>query len=422
MKQTFYVCILALTCVMAGCTTNAVTGKRQFTMPIAKQISIGKQQYQPSLQQQGGRYAIDPELNLYVASVGNKLAAYSPVKLPYEFTVIDNNVPNAWALPGGKIAINSGLLALLDDESQLAAVLGHEIIHAAAEHSARQMAQAQLLGVGALAVGLASKDNQYAQYIGIGTSFASGVWQAKYGRDQELEADSYGIDLMVKAGYDPQGAVELQQTFVSLKANNKTENWLDGLFSSHPPSQERVDKNKALAATLPQGKRNATQYKRATRQLAADQNAESAHNESLKQFQKKNYSEALAQVNSAIRKQPNAAKYYLTKGTILQAQNNASQALKAFDKASKVNPDYFLTHLQKGLTAKSLNKNNLAKPALTNSMQQLSTPIAAYHLSEYAYKAGDKTKAIELLKFAAQDKGEVGKAAQAQLAKLQPSA
>ena len=121
---------------MQACTTNPVTGKRELSLySRSQQIQIGAQQYEPGQQSQGGVYYLDPALNDYVSRVGQKLAAVSDVPdLPYEFVVLNNSVPNAWALPGGKIAINRGLLVELEDESELAAVLGHEIVHAASRY------------------------------------------------------------------------------------------------------------------------------------------------------------------------------------------------------------------------------------------------------------------------------------------------
>lgn len=107
---------------------------------------MGAEQYIPTQQTQGGRFYVDPELTLYVQQVGQKLARVSDrPDLPFEFVVLNSSVPNAWALPGGKIAVNRGLLVLLEDEAELAAVLGHEIVHAAARHSAAAMSQQTLL-------------------------------------------------------------------------------------------------------------------------------------------------------------------------------------------------------------------------------------------------------------------------------------
>jgi predicted Zn-dependent protease len=126
------------TVLLTACTVNPVTGQSELELvSTAQQVRIGEQQYAPAQQMQGGQYKVDPELSAYVQQVGQRLAAQSPADLPYEFVVLNNSVPNAWALPGGKIAINRGLLVELRNEAELAAVLGHEIVHAAARHGAR---------------------------------------------------------------------------------------------------------------------------------------------------------------------------------------------------------------------------------------------------------------------------------------------
>ena len=131
---------------LAACTINPVTGERQLALvSAADEVEIGEAQYFPSRQMQGGDYVREPALTQYVRDVGQRLAAVSDRALPYEFVVLDNSVPNAWALPGGKIAVNRGLLVELDSEAELAAVLGHEIVHAAARHGALAMQRGLLL-------------------------------------------------------------------------------------------------------------------------------------------------------------------------------------------------------------------------------------------------------------------------------------
>ena len=130
---------LALTAVMLGsCAVNPVTGQRELGfISEQRELTIGAEQYSPSQQSQGGQFSVDPELTDYVQGVGQRLAEVSDRPLPYEFVVLNNSVPNAWALPGGKIAVNRGLLSELNNEAELAAVLGHEIVHAAARHGAQ---------------------------------------------------------------------------------------------------------------------------------------------------------------------------------------------------------------------------------------------------------------------------------------------
>ena len=104
-----------------GCATNPVTGDAELALiSEAREIAIGRQQYAPAQQMQGGAYVIDPALQAYVAGVGARLAAVSDRRLPYEFVVLNSDVPNAWALPGGKIAVNRGLLTELQSEAELA--------------------------------------------------------------------------------------------------------------------------------------------------------------------------------------------------------------------------------------------------------------------------------------------------------------
>ena len=151
-----FLAALALT-VTGGCVINPVTGDRELALVSADQeIAIGEQQYAPSQQMQGGDYALDPELTSYVVGVGQKLAAVSDRDLPYEFVVLNSSVPNAWALPGGKIAVNRGLLTELNSEAELAAVLGHEIVHAAARHGALAMQRGLLLQGALLATQVAA--------------------------------------------------------------------------------------------------------------------------------------------------------------------------------------------------------------------------------------------------------------------------
>ena len=152
---TVWILVLA-TAMLAGCSVNPVTGERELVlMSTAQEIEMGRQSYVPMQQSQGGQYDIDPELTAYVRNVGVKVASQSGVNLPYEFVVLNNSVPNAWALPGGKIAINRGLLTELESEAELAAVLGHEAVHAAARHSAQSMERGMFLQGALVAAGVA---------------------------------------------------------------------------------------------------------------------------------------------------------------------------------------------------------------------------------------------------------------------------
>lgn len=408
---------------LCACSVNPVTGKNELSlMSPAQEVAIGKQNYGPAQQMQGGRYVVDPELNVYVNSVGQKLARVSDrPNLPYEFVVINNGVPNAWAMPGGKIAINRGLLVLLEDESQLAAVLGHEVVHAAARHSAQQQTQSTLLGVGVLATGIAlsDKDPEMGALATGALGIGAQAWQARYGRQQEFQADEYGIEYMAEAGYDPAGAVELQQTFLKLSEGRQA-NWLDNFFASHPPSQERVEKNRQLAAQYSGGDRNRQSYQRAIAQLKKDADAYEDYQQALAALGNDETEKANSLVASAIKQQPKETLFWELKGRLAAQQKDYQAAATAFDRAVKANPEFFRPLAYRGLAHRQLNNHSAAEADLKASMQLLPTQIASYYLGEYALEKNQRQQAIEYFQIAAQGGGELGEAAQARLQELQP--
>lgn len=410
---------LLMPLVFAGCVAvNPVTGTKELVlMPLNQQIAMGENNYGPYQQQQGGQYTVDPTLNRYVASVGQKLAAVSDQpNLPYEFVVLNDSVPNAWALPGGKIAINRGLLAMLDDEAQLAAVLGHEIVHAAAGHSSRQMTRQTFIGLGTMAVGAAVQNNQYADLIMTGTQFSGGALNARYGRNDELEADKFGVTYMERAGYHPQAAVELQEKLLALKDGNEGD-IISNLLASHPPSSERVGRNSEYAAGKT-GQRNQTAFKRATAQLRKDNAAYELHAQALKYAQAQQMAKALDMVTQAANKQPKEPLFLITQGQLLLAKNDTGNAYTAFTRAIQQNPNYFLPQLMAGISAKQLGKTREARQYLNSSLQLLPTPQANYMLGEIALAQNDKISAKGYFQAAAKDGGDVGKAAQEQLTRL----
>lgn len=138
---------------LSGCAVNPVTGKQELTLVSeSMEIEIGNENYLPARQMQDGDYVADPVVVEYVREVGNRIARISDRKLPYEFVVVNDSTPNAWAMPGGKIAVHRGLLTEIHDEAELAAVLSHEVVHAAARHSAKAMERALLLQGAVVAV------------------------------------------------------------------------------------------------------------------------------------------------------------------------------------------------------------------------------------------------------------------------------
>lgn len=424
MRTVLRLWLLTSLLLLGACSVNPVTGKKEVILiSAAQEVAIGKQQYQPSQQSQGGRYVVDPDLSVYVNSIGQELAAVSQrPKLPYEFVVLNNDVPNAWALPGGKIAINRGLLIHLEDESQLAAVLSHEIVHAAARHGAQKMTQGMILTTGTQIIGQASSNSEYGEWIATGAGIGAAAWQSRYGRDQELDSDRYGMDIMVKAGYSLQGAVELQQTFVKL-SEGRNQDWLSGLFASHPPSQERVAANQRRAARLSgdsttSGKRNHERFQRAIAQIKRDQKAYDANQQAVTALKNKDLTKALALSNEAIKLQKNESLFWETKAYVLNQQGSKQQALNAFNQAIQTNPEYFSPYLGRGSLQMNLKNYSSAERDLLASKKILDTQPANFMLGEVSMQLGKEQSAINYYQQVAQSGGELGQTATQRLQQL----
>ena len=226
-----------------SCSVNPVTGERDFVLISEDaELEMGRKYYSQILQSQ--TLYQDPEIQSYVQSIGDSLAELSHRSdLIYRFTVLDSPAVNAFALPGGYIFINRGLMAYLSSEDELAAVLGHEIGHVTARHSVRQISQAQVLSIISYAVA-----REVGSAAGDLANIASGALVAGYGRDMELQADSLGAEYMAKKGYSASGMMdtisvlkehEMYSTEVSKRRGFNPQTY-HGIFASHPSNDNRL--------------------------------------------------------------------------------------------------------------------------------------------------------------------------------------
>ena len=400
------------TLVVAGCAVNPVTGKKDLLFVGEDwELNVGKQHYLPLRQSQGGDYTADPGVEQYVRSVGQKLAAQSDRKLPYEFNVINDSTPNAWALPGGKISINRGLLMELKDESELSAVLAHEIVHSAAKHGARGQSRGMLLQGAVMAATIAGSRNGYGQAAQATSSIAAQLANQKYGRAAELESDLYGMRYMSKAGYDPQGAVDLQQTFVRLSEGRRSD-FISGLFASHPPSQERVAKNRATAAALPDGgERGKARYDKAMGRLKKTGAAYDLFNDAQKALKDKKIQQAVDLTKKAIRIEPREGHFQSFLGDISIQTNNYKAAKSYFNKAINLNPEFYYYLVRRGEVNQKNGDSRAARADFEASMKLLPSAEAQYGLGIIERDAGNIAAAKKMLAGAAQSKSPVGEKA-----------
>jgi len=234
---------LSLAVLTAACATNPVSGKRELSMlSEAEEIAIGRES-DAEVRREMGVYD-NPELQRYVSDVGQRLAALSQrPNLPWTFTVVDVPAVNAFALPGGFIYLTRGILPYLDDEAELAGVLGHEIGHVTARHAAQQYTRAATGGIG---LAILSIFVPATQPFGDLSSTALSLAFLKYGRDDERESDRLGIDYAARGGWDPTAVPRFLQTLSRMDelSERGVPNWL----STHPEPAARVIEAQPLAA------------------------------------------------------------------------------------------------------------------------------------------------------------------------------
>ena len=384
--------------VLAGCVINPVTGDRELALVSADQeIAIGEQQYAPSQQMQGGEYALDPELTAYVAGVGQKLAAVSDRQLPYEFVVLNSSVPNAWALPGGKIAVNRGLLTELNSEAELAAVLGHEIVHAAARHGALAMQRGLLLQGALLATQVAAQRSDYGGLTVGAASLGAQLLSMRNSREAELESDLYGMRYMAAAGYDPSAAVTLQETFVRLSEQGGGDGGrLATLFASHPPSEERVEKNRETATTLTSGgDLGRERYQAATARLRERQPGYEAYDEGRAALADDRPADAERSAQQALRSLSGEGHVHALLGDIDLQERRYADAIRHYGGCDRPRRQLLLLPLAEGPRASPARQWEESRTALETSVRLLPTADAYYALGTLAEQRGDRQAALE---------------------------
>lgn len=412
--------ILLLSCLFVyGCAVNPVTGRNELAIiPESSEINIGTENYVPGRQMQGGDYNVDPKVTAYVSEVGQKLAAVSDRKLPYEFVVLNNSIPNAWALPGGKIAINRGLLLELNSEAELAAVLGHEIVHAAARHGARQMEKGMLLQGALIATGIAAQGSDYGNLIVGGAQVVTALIQKKYSREDEREADFYGMQYMVRSGYNPMAAVSLQETFVRLQ-ESRSSNWLAGLFASHPPSLDRVKDNRETASRLPGGGKVGKEvYRQRIASLVKSKKAYESYGIGREYLENNDFESARAYAQEALKIEPREGHFYALRGDTYYLQERYRDALADYSRAIERNGNYFYYFLQRGQTRKKLNMADEAFADLKKSTKLLPTATAYNSMGELELSRGDRQQAIQYFAEASVSDSPVGIQARTKLLHL----
>jgi predicted Zn-dependent protease len=231
--------LLGLAIAPLGCETVPYTGRHQVQfVSAAEEAQMGVQAYQDIVSKK--TLSTDPQVNAMVQRVGSRIVAVTDLSsYQWEFRVIqDDTQANAFALPGGKVAVYTGMLPITRDEAGLAAVLGHEIAHVLARHGGERLSQQMGVQTATqVLAGMASSNPATVQLVGaaLGVGAQVGVL-LPWGRAQESEADHIGLILMAKAGYDPRASLELWKRMGEAAKGQRPPEFL----STHPSEATRV--------------------------------------------------------------------------------------------------------------------------------------------------------------------------------------
>lgn len=252
--------------MLAGCSTNPATGESQFTalMSPAQENQVGAQENAKVLKTYG-----TPEnsqnLQAYVNQVGQRVAQDTErPDVQYKFTLLDSSMVNAFALPGGYVYVTRGLMALANNEAELAGVMAHEVGHVTGRHSAERYSHGVLTSLGAMALSIALDNGAASQALGVGSE----LYMTSYSRSQESQADDLGIRYLNKSGYDTFSMANFLNALDSndaLSAAEKgTQSGGASYFATHPKTADRVSKAMATAGAYPANQKtlNRDQYLR----------------------------------------------------------------------------------------------------------------------------------------------------------------
>ena len=308
-REFLWLSSLAAAGLLAGCATNPVTGESQLMLVSEDQEIQIDRQYSPYQFSADYGKTQDQKLNNYIDRTGKELAARSHrTHMPYNFQVVNANYVNAYAFPGGSIACTRGILLALDNEAELAALLGHELGHVNARHTAEQMSKSMLTQavVGGLAAVAGAQGAIYGNIASQLGQVSAGALLASYSRENERQADALGMEYMVQSGYSSEGMVGLMDMLNSM--GQQRPNAIELMFATHPMSQERYQTAVQTAETKYKAAKKNPRYREryldTTAGLRAQKDAIDQMQLAEKEMAKENFSAADTHLRQALKKAP----------------------------------------------------------------------------------------------------------------------
>ena len=332
-----------------GCATDPVTGRKQFMLVSEEEEIQVDKQYSPLQFSADYGPTQDQSLNAYIDGVGKKMAAHTHrPHMPYSFQVVNATYVNAYAFPGGSIAATRGILLKLDNEAELAGLLGHELGHVNARHTAEQLSKGMLTQavVGGISILAGTQGAGYGELASQLGSISAGALLASYSRDNEREADSLGMSYMIQRGYGSEGFVGLMDMLNNLSKRKLSAAEL--LFATHPMSDERYQFAVNAARTTYKSAQNKPLYRERymdnIAKLRAQKNAIEEMQKGQENMMNKKYSAADDHFRKALKMAPEDYAGLVLMATSQLLQQNWTVGYQYARMAQKVYPQEAQAH------------------------------------------------------------------------------
>ncbi|UCD33577.1 MAG: M48 family metalloprotease [Desulfobacterales bacterium] len=352
-REFLWVSSISAAGLMLGCATNPVTGKSQLMLISENQEIQIDQQHSPHQFSSDYGQLQDKPLNNYIHETGKKIAVMTHrPQMPYSFRGVNATYVNAYAFPGGSIAATRGILLTLGSEAELAALLGHELGHVNARHTAEQMSKGQLTNmlVGGAAILAGTQSSALGQLTSQLGMVGAGALLASYSRDNEREADALGLEYMVKSGYGADGFVGLMDMLQRMSKHKSSA--IELMFSTHPMSNERyqtavtaVNNQYASVKGLPLHR---DRYMDQTANLRSIKGAIEAMQKGEGKMARGKFSEAEPLFKKALKTAPKDYAGLVMMSKCQLAQKKYGEAKRFAEDAKKVNPKEAQAHMIAG--------------------------------------------------------------------------
>ena len=341
--------------LLSGCAVDPVTGRQEFViMSRDEEIALDRKQSPYQFSSDYGPVQ-DRRLNSYINRVGLEVAAHSHrPDMPFSFRAVNAAYINAYAFPGGSIAATRGILVELNNEAELAALLGHEIGHVCARHTAEQSTKGLLANLLVAGAAIATSAAGYSDAAGLVQDLGglgAGALLARYSRDNEREADALGMEYMVRTGYTPRGMVELME--ILLRSGRHKASAIELMFATHPMSEERLrtaeERARGEYAAMLSRPDHRQRYMEHTAALRRIKPAIVAMQQAQKAFAGKKYHRAEELLNRALKIAPDDYAALVMMAKCQYAMQRKQKAERYALRAARVYPQEAQAHLVAGV-------------------------------------------------------------------------